>query len=216
MKKFLLGLTILASMGTPALADPEIKKWKTSHAMGCMMVQECTDGVEEITKWEDLGPQFEPFSAELGLLISELNKMGVKVFLADDKYFWSLTRGLYYVKGNNMFLNKKYLNNALMMTKVVRHEAWHATQDCMAGTIDNTLTAVILQDGVVPDWVKRGADRTYPEGAAPYEAEAMWAAFNPGLVIQGVQACAGDVPMWEIFEPTPMTKEWLIEEGYYK
>tara|TARA_B100001559_G_C16500428_1_gene623053 strand:- start:3146 stop:3796 length:651 start_codon:yes stop_codon:yes gene_type:complete len=216
MKKFLLGLTILASMGTPALADPEIKKWKTSHAMGCMMVQECTDGVEEITKWEDLGPQFEPFSDELGLLISELNKMGVKVFLADDKYFWSLTRGLYYVKGNNMFLNKKYLNNALMMTKVVRHEAWHATQDCMAGTIDNTLTAVILQDGVVPDWVKRGADRTYPEGAAPYEAEAMWAAFNPGLVIQGVQACAGDVPMWEIFEPTPMTKEWLIEEGYYK
>ena len=216
MKKFLLGLTILASMGTPALADPEIKKWKTNHAMGCMMVQECTDGVEEITKWEDLGPQFEPFSDELGLLISELNKMGVKVFLADDKYFWSLTRGLYYVKGNNMFLNKKYLNNALMMTKVVRHEAWHATQDCMAGTIDNTLTAVILQDGVVPDWVKRGADRTYPEGAAPYEAEAMWAAFNPGLVIQGVQACAGDVPMWEIFEPTPMTKEWLIEEGYYK
>ena len=216
MKKLLASLAIFASLGTPVLADPEIERWKTSHAMGCMMVQDCTDGEEEVTKWEDLGPQFEPFSDELGLLISELNKMGVKVFLADDKYFWSLTRGLYYVKGNNMFLNKKYLNNALMMTKVVRHEAWHATQDCMAGTIDNTLTAVILQDGVVPDWVKRGADRTYPEGAAPYEAEAMWAAFNPGLVIQGVQACAGDVPMWEIFEPTPMTKEWLIEEGYYK
>ena len=216
MKKFLLGLAIFASMGTPALADPVIKNWKSTHAMGCMMVQDCTDGVEEVTKWEDLGPQFEPFSDELGLLISELNKMGVKVFMGDDKYFWSLTRGLYYVKDNNMFLNKKYLDNALMMTKVVRHEAWHATQDCMAGTIDNTLTAVILQDGVVPDWVKRGADRTYPESAAPYEAEAMWAAFNPGLVIQGVQACAGDVPMWKVFEPTPLTKKWLIEEGFYK
>tara|TARA_R100000030_G_scaffold30177_1_gene22174 strand:- start:65 stop:715 length:651 start_codon:yes stop_codon:yes gene_type:complete len=216
MKKLLASLAIFASLGTPVLADPVIEKWKTSHAMGCMMVQDCTDGVEEVTKWEDLGPQFEPFSDELGLLISEMNKMGVKVFLADDKYFWSLTRGLYYVKGNNMFLNKKYLSNPLMMTKVVRHEAWHATQDCMAGTIDNTFTAVILKDGVVPDWVKDGAERTYPENAAPYEAEAMWAAFNPGLVIQGVQACAGDVPMWKVFEPTPLTKKWLIEQGFYK
>ena len=71
-----------------------------------------------------------------------------------------------------------------MMTKVVRHEAWHATQDCMAGTIDNTFTAVILQDGVVPDWIKDGAERTYPAHAAPYEAEAMWAAFNPELVVK--------------------------------
>ena len=103
-----------------------------------------------------------------------------------------------------------------MMTKVVRHEAWHATQDCMAGTIENTFTAVILQDGVVPDWIIDGANRTYPESAAPYEAEAMWASFNPELVIQGVQACAGDAPMWKVFEPTPLTKKWLIEEGFYK
>ena len=69
--------------------------------MGCMMVQDCTDGVEEVTKWEDFGSNFEPFSDELGLLISEMNKMGVNIYLADDKYFWSLTRGLYYVKDNN-------------------------------------------------------------------------------------------------------------------
>ena len=25
-----------------------------------------------------------------------------------------------------MFLNKRYIDNALMMTKVIRHEAWHA------------------------------------------------------------------------------------------
>ena len=41
-----------------------------------------------------------------GMLSSELNKMGVKVFLADDKYFWSLTRGLYHVKGNNMCIKE--------------------------------------------------------------------------------------------------------------
>ena len=216
MKKLLASLAIIASLGAPALADPEIEKWKTYHAMGCMMMQDCTDGVEEITKWQDLGENFEPFSDELELLISEMNKMGVKIYLADDKYFYALTRGLYYVKDNNMFLNKKYLSNALMMTKVVRHEGWHAVQDCMAGTIDNTFTAVILQDGVVPDWVKDGAKRTYPANAAPYEAEAMWAAFNPDLVVKGVQACASDVPMWKVFEPTPLTKQWLVEEGYYK
>ena len=29
-----------------------------------MMMQDCTDGVEEITKWQDLGENFEPFSDE--------------------------------------------------------------------------------------------------------------------------------------------------------
>ena len=41
-------------------------------------------------------------------------------------------RGLYYVLGNNMFLKEDYIYNPLMMVKVVRHEAWHASQDCMA------------------------------------------------------------------------------------
>ena len=70
MKKLLASLAIIASLGTPALADPEIEKWKTHHAMGCMMIGDCKDGVEEITKWEDLGPQYESFSDELSLLIS--------------------------------------------------------------------------------------------------------------------------------------------------
>ena len=113
-----------------------------------------------------------------------------------------------------MFLNKYYIYNPLMMVKVVRHESWHAAQDCMAGTLDNTFTAVILQDGVVHDWILRGARRTYPPNAVPYEAEAMYATFNPGLVIHALNACASEKPMWEVFEPTPMTREWLINNGY--
>ena len=216
MKKIILSLAILAGIAAPALAEPEIKRWKTYHSMGCMMVGECQDGVKQVTRWEDLGPEYDKFGGELTIIIENLNKAGIKIFLAEDKYFVMMTRGLYSVADNNMFLNKKYIDDPLMMTKVIRHEAWHATQDCMAGTLDNTFTAVVLQDGVVPDWIKRGAEKTYAENAVPYEAEAMYAAFHPNLVIRGVKACAGDKPMWKVFTPTPMTKEWLIKEGFYK
>ena len=216
MRNIIISLAILAGFCTPTLADPEIKRWKTYHSMGCMMVGDCQDGVKQVTRWEDLGPEYERFGGELKIIIENLNKAGIKIFLAEDKYFIMMTRGLYSVADNNMFLNKRYINDPLMMTKVIRHEAWHAAQDCMAGTINNTFTAIILQDGVVPDWIIRGAERTYAENAVPYEAEAMYAAFNPTLVIRGVRACADDKPMWKVFTPTPMTKEWLVNEGFYK
>tara|TARA_Y100000817_G_C16743724_1_gene493691 strand:+ start:123 stop:785 length:663 start_codon:yes stop_codon:yes gene_type:complete len=216
MKKLILGLAIFASIGTSAFAaNPPLKGYKTPDSMGCMMLQECKEGVEEITSWKQFGVTgYEPFAEELDSIFAGLNKSGIKVFLADEKYFIPLARGLYYVLGNNMFLNKYYIYNPLMMVKVVRHESWHAAQDCMAGTLDNTFTAVILQDGVVHDWILRGARRTYPPNAVPYEAEAMYATFNPGLVIQALNACASEKPMWEVFEPTPMTREWLINNGY--
>lgn len=216
MKKIILSLAILAGIATPALAEPEITRWKSYHSMGCMLVGDCKDGVTEVSRWEDLGPQYEPFKDELGKLISAANKSGIKIFLAEDKYFVMLTRGLYSVANNNFFLNKRYIDDPTMMTKVLRHEGWHAVQDCMAGTLDNTFTAVVLQDGVVPDWIYRGAERTYPENAVPYEAEAMFAAFDDQLTLKGLEACAGDKPMWKVFPPTPMTKEWLIQEGFYK
>ena len=216
MKKVLSLLAVLTAVCSPVMAEPEITRWKTFHSMGCMMLGECTEGIEEVNNWQDLGPQYKPFSDELSRLISAANKAGIKIFLAEDKYFVMMTRGLYSVAENNFFLNKKYIDNPLMMTKVVRHEGWHAAQDCMAGTLDNTFTAVVLQDGVVPDWIKRGAEKTYPAKAVPYEAEAMWAAFDDKMTIQGLEACAGDKPMWKVFTPTPMTKEWLIKEGFYK
>ena len=54
------------------------------------------------------------------------------------------TRGLYYVKGNDMFFNEKYISSPNMLIKVLRHEGWHTAQDCMAGTLDNTFTAIIF------------------------------------------------------------------------
>lgn len=216
MKKLLLGLAIFAGMGTSVLAaNPPLKGYNTHDSMGCMMLRDCKEGVEEITNWKEFGVSgYEPFADELNAIFAGLNKSGIKVFLADEKYFVHNARGLYYVLGNNMFLNKAYIYNPLRMVKVVRHESWHAAQDCMAGTLDNTYTAVILQDGVVSDWILRGAERTYPAGAVPYEAEAMYASFHPGLVVQALEACANDTPMWEQFAPTPLTEQWLIRNGF--
>jgi len=218
INKILSLLAICTSLyGLSASAtEPVIKRWKTFDSMGCMMLGDCTDGVQEIKSWEDLGSHYKPFSAELTQLISAANNAGIKIYLAEDKYFVMMTRGLYSTTNNNFFLNKKYINDPLMMTKVVRHEGWHAVQDCMAGTIDNTFTAVVLQDGVVPDWIKRGAEATYPAHAVPFEAEAMYAAFDDKMTIEGLKACASDTPMWSVYKPTPLTKKWLIKEGYYK
>ena len=53
--------------------------------MGCMMVGDCKEGVEEITKWEDLGPQYESFSDELSQLIAGLIKQ-------ESKFSWQMTK----------------------------------------------------------------------------------------------------------------------------
>ena len=38
-----------------------------------------------------------------------------------------------------------------VLMSVMRHEGWHAAQDCMAGTIDNSLIAIILPEESVPE-----------------------------------------------------------------
>ena len=36
------------------------------------------------------------------------------------------------------------------MMSVMRHEGWHAAQDCMAGTIENNFIAIIKNEEDVP------------------------------------------------------------------
>ena len=143
MNKMMIGLAILVNMTfLPVKADPEVKGWKTHDSMGCMMLEECTDEVRQIKSWRDLGPEYGEFSQELDSIFASMDKLGIKFFLADDKYFIGLTRGLYSVDSNNFFANKKYVTKPSRMLQVIRHEGWHAVQDCMAGTLDNTFTAI--------------------------------------------------------------------------
>ena len=225
MKKVLSLLAVCATLhgftAAPAIADPEIKNWKTPHSMGCMMLGECTDGVDEVfslldvsheyDNWED----FTPVANEFNNMLVSLNQVGVKVFLADEKYFPEGHRGVYHTVSNNFFLNRKFMDSPATLMMVMRHEGWHAAQDCMAGTIDNSLIAIIKPEDEVPMLWRVLAERTYPKSAVPWEAEAGWAGRTENMTMKALAACANG-NMWEVYEPTPLTREYLEKEGYIK
>ena len=41
------------------------------------------------------------------------------------------------------------------LMSVVRHEGWHAAQDCMAGSIDNSMIAIIHNEEDVPKYGRK-------------------------------------------------------------
>lgn len=220
MKTLLILLGILA-LNTPLQAkEGDIKGYNTYDAMGCMMLFDCTDDVEQITSFAQIEKEyptanFSEIREEAQSLISALNDSGVKVFLGPEKYFPPNHRGVYHTIGNNFFLNDYYMGDPKTLISVIRHEGWHAAQDCMAGTIDNNLIAIINPEEDVPMLWRELAERTYPPEAVPWEAEAWWAGKTEGMTIDALKACSTGT-MWEEYEPTPLTRQWLEENGYIK
>ena len=221
MRNFLLA-ALLALTPSSALADHKaghIKGYNTMDAMGCMLVRECTDGVKEVfsmldissdtDNWED----FTNVTTEFHNMLIALEQVGVKVYLADDKYFPEGHRGVYHTVSNNFFLNKKYMTTPGALMMVMRHEGWHAAQDCMAGSIKNSMIAIIMPEEDVPVLWRVMAERTYPAAAVPWEAEASWAGREEGMTMKALQACAKG-NMWEVYKPTPLTLKWLRENDY--
>ena len=209
----------------PAIANESkiTKGYNTYDSLGCMLLKECTEGVVEVVSLLDISSQysntmdFTPVTIEFNNIINTLNEIGVKVYLADSKYFPPNNRGVYHTIGNNFFLNRDYMDNPSVLMSVVRHEGWHAAQDCMAGTIDNSLVAIIKPEEDVPILWRTLAERTYPKAAVPWEAEAGWAGRTVGMTERALEACARG-KMWEDpdYPPTPKTREWLVENGYIK
>ena len=200
--------------------DSKITKgYHSNDSMGCMLLRECTDGVKEVFSLLDVSseyPNTDEFTFvanEFNNMLVSLNSVGVKVFLADAKYFPHTHRGVYHTVGNNFFLNRKYMGRPGTLMQVMRHEGWHAAQDCMAGTIDNSLIAIILPEEDVPMIWRVMAERTYPEHAVPWEAEAGWAGRTENMTKDALTACATG-RMWEIYEPTPLTRKYLEDNGY--
>ena len=83
----------------------------------------------------------------------------------------------------------------------------------MAGTIDNSLIALILPEEKVPKIWRSITEKTYPESAWPWEKEATWAGKTEGMTAKALSACSTGA-MWEIYDPTPLTREYLVKEGY--
>ena len=208
-------------MTVPAMADHargHIKGYHTMDSLGCLIVGECTDNVRRIKNISDITREYpdSDFSAvadEFNSIIKAFDRIGVGVFLADEKYFPPGHRGVYHTVSNNFYLNESFMHRQGILMSVVRHEGWHAAQDCMAGTIENSLIAIIKREDEVPMIWRTMAERTYPPHAVPWEAEAGWAGRTEGMTAQALDACAAG-KMWEVYEPTPMTREWLEENNY--
>ena len=211
-----------ACLAAPVMADPlKDSEYYTNHAMGCMLLQECTDNVKEITNLLDVSMEYETperytfASQEFNMMLMSLRQMGVIVYLAPEKYFPVGHRGVYHTVSNNFYLNKRFMGRPGVLMSVMRHEGWHAAQDCMAGTIDNSMIAIIRPEDDVPMIWREMVERTYPEAAWPWEKEATWAGKTEGMTQKALESCARG-SMWTDYDPTPMTREWLKENGYIK
>ena len=220
MIKTIFAMLAAVSLGTPVFADDSkiTKGFNTMDSMGCMLLRECTDGVDKIESIASIADEYPDtdYSAvadEFHTMLVALEQVGVGVFLADSKYFPHTHRGVYHTVGNNFFLNRKFMGRTGTLMQVMRHEGWHAAQDCMAGTIENSLIAIIKPEDEVPMIWRVMAERTYPKHAVPWEAEAGWAGRTEKMTMNALQACAAG-NMWEVYEPTPLTRKYLIEEGY--
>ena len=221
MKKIIMSLLAVASIAAPVLADPiKQDEYYSNHSMGCMLLRECTDGVKQVDSIATIADtypdtDFDFVADEFNSMLTALRQVGVGVFLAEEKYFPVGHRGVYHTVGNNFFLNKTFVKRPGVLMSVMRHEGWHAAQDCMAGTIDNNMIAIILPEEDVPKIWQEMARRAYATmpAAIPWEKEATWAGKTEGMTMKALQSCAAGT-MWTDYEPTPMTREWLVENGF--
>jgi hypothetical protein len=219
MKKFIIGMLAAVSMGTPALADPKLEKgFYTMDSLGCMILRECTENVRRITSIEDIkrnypNRDFSVVADEFDQMLLSLDKIGVMVFLGPEKYFPPGHRGVYHTVSNNFFLNDAFMHRQGVLMSVMRHEGWHVAQDCMAGSIKNSLIAIIRPEEDIPMLYREMAERSYPASAVPWEAEAGWAGRTEKVTMEALESCARGT-MWTDYEPTPLTRKWLIENNY--
>ncbi len=140
MKKLLTAISLSLSLALPTSANTIVKKQPTVPAyslaaMGCMILLECTEGVEKLTVDSTLikGKEFDAFREEIQKILAGLDKLGVPVYVAPPRYFTPRTVGLYKPEYNRFYVNESLLQDPREFLGTMRHEGWHVVQDCMGG-----------------------------------------------------------------------------------
>ena len=224
MKKLLLSLLAGVSVSgcTPAVAeyDLQTEDYFTNGSMGCMMMRECTKDVVEVKTIKDVENYQEYnhslIANEFNEVVDALNDVGVNVYIAPQYYFLVGTRGVYYTEGNDVFLNGDMTKRSSTLISTLRHEGWHSVQDCMAGDINNSLIAIVHPLDKVPRNMQMLTENAYDDDPGVlWEKEATWMGHTEGETLKALKACKTG-KMWEVYEPTPMTRQFLVEKGYIK
>jgi len=82
LRTLLLGLSLL--IVPPSMAEPKVEYF-TNDAMGCMMLQECTEDVEEVFSMADISMEYENWedftnvTNEFNNMLVLLNQMGTPI-----------------------------------------------------------------------------------------------------------------------------------------
>ena len=226
MKKLFAAIGLSLTLIGPAYADkllsnqPTVKPYSLA-AMGCMILLECTEGVEKLTPDSELlkVADFDPFREEIKAILAGLDKLGVPVYVAPERYFTPRTVGLYKPEYNRFFVNEELLKDPREFLGTMRHEGWHTVQDCMGGGLKTSFMAQVHQDSEIPAWIMKMTKLTYESmgqsRAVPWEADANWAEEQSNTTAQKLEMCSKG-PLWEQVRPTPLTMEWLIGCGWMK
>ena len=210
MKKLLLGLLASVAMVVPTLAHQvEDNFFYTYDSMECMHKRKCTIGVDEVSASD------YNHNEEIRTILVNLDQMGVKVYESIPQYFVADYHALYYSDSNIIFLNKDYTNDPVMFIKALRHEGWHAAQDCMGGGMYNSDIMPMLESERIPPEV---IERTftlygYDPTTVGIEREAMLAMDSPWMTVDALEACNSDTPIWETYLPPKKTWSYLYWNG---
>jgi len=226
MKKLLATIGLSFSLASPVFANslepkqPTVKPYSLA-AMGCMILLECTEGVEKLTADSEVfnKEDFDPFREEIQRILNALNALEIGVYLAPSRYFTPRTVGLYKPNYNRFFINETLLQDEREFLGTLRHEGWHVVQDAMGGGLNTSFMAQVHQDSEIPAWVMKNTRLTYESmgqsRAVPWEADANWAEEQMNTTARYLEMIL-EAPLWEQVTPTPLTKNWLIGCGWMK
>ena len=197
MRKFILSLIAVTSIIAPVNSESFNKIINDkSDTLNCMASQRCKDGIKSINDISDISSSypdsdFDIVADEFNRMLVTLKRIGIKVFLGDEKYFPEVYRGVYSTSRNTFYLNKGYMNTPESLIRTMRHEGWHAAQDCKAG-IDNMRLELIVSEHLVPKSYRNLVEEIYYDepDQIPFESEAYFAAYRKDLTQLALDVCA--------------------------
>ena len=197
MRKFILSLIAVTSIVAPINSESFNSIINTeSDTLNCMASRRCRDGVKSINDISDIASSypdsnFDIVADEFNRMLATFKRIGIKVFLGDEKYFPEMYRGVYSTSRNTFYLNKGYMDTPKSLIRTMRHEGWHAAQDCKAG-IDNMRLELIVSEHLVPKSYRNLVEEMYHDepDQIPFESEAYFAAYRKDLTQLALDVCA--------------------------
>ena len=166
-----------------------------SYTLKCMIYRKCKDGVKPINNISDIAnsypdSNFDIVADEFNRMLTSLKRIGVEVFLGDERYFPSLYRAVYSTRKNNIYLNKAYMSDPGGFIRTMRHEGWHVAQDCKDGMKNKTMKTIISEK-YIPKSYHKSVEKIYADRPDEiwYEKGAYWASHVVGMTEAALESC---------------------------